>query len=223
MRVGEFENFTRVTFDWPRAVRYTTRPGQGRISIRFETAARLDFSMLESRPAAWVKSATSRLDGEATVVDIETDAESAFQDRKDGFKVEIDVLAPQSDAAAVALQTEKGRAPQAAPPATQKDSPLRGSVASAPGASPPAAAAPAPRPNAATAKAAPETPAVAPAPSASLARDGAILKFPGAHGHAAAVFSRGDTLWIVLDGHPAARCRDTARALGRNAGESGCD
>lgn len=202
VRVGEFENFTRVTFDWPRAVRYTARPGQGRISIRFETAARLDFSMLESRPAAWVKSASSRLDGEATVVDIETDAESAFQDRKDGFKVEIDVLAPQSDAAAVALQTEKGRAPQAAPPTTQKDGPLRGSAASAPAASPPAAT-PAPRPNAAITKAVPETPAVAPAPSASLARGGAVLKFPGAHGHAAAVFSRGDTLWIVLDNHPA--------------------
>ena len=50
VRVGEFENFTRLTFDWPRAVRYTTRPGQGRISIRFETPARPDFSMLESRP-----------------------------------------------------------------------------------------------------------------------------------------------------------------------------
>ena len=202
VRVGEFENFTRVTFDWPRAIRYTTRPGPGRISIRFETPARLDFSMLESRPAAWVKSATSRLDGNATVVDIETDAESAFQDRKDGFKVEIDVLAPQSDAAAVALQTEKGRAPQAAPSTTQTDRPLRGSVASAPAASPPAAAAPA-RPSAAATKAVPETPAIAPAPSASLARDGAVLKFPGAHGRAAAVFSRGDTLWIVLDGHPA--------------------
>jgi hypothetical protein len=203
VRVGEFENFTRVTFDWPRAVRYTTRPGQGRISIRFETAARLDFSMLESRPAAWVKSATSRLDGNATIVDIETDAESAFQDRKDGFKVEIDVLAPQSDAAAVALQTEKSSAPQAAPPTTQKDRPLRGSVASAPAASSPAAVVPPPRPNAATAKAVPQTPAVAPAPSASLARNGAVLKFPGGHGHATAVFSRGDTLWIVLDGHPA--------------------
>ncbi len=204
VRVGEFENFTRLTFDWPRAVRYTTRPGQGRISIRFETTARPDFSMLESRPAAWVKSAAWRLDGDATVVDIETDAESSFQDHKDGFKVEIDVLAPQSDAAAVALQTEKSRAPQAPSSATQKDRPFRGSVGSAPAASgPAAAAAPAPRASAAATKAVPETPAVASAPSASLARDGAVLKFPGAHSHASAVFSRGDTLWIVLDGHPA--------------------
>ena len=206
VRVGEFENFTRVTFDWPRAVRYTTRPGQGRISIRFETAARLDFSMLESRPgrvgeerhvAVWTAKRRSSISRPMP--------SSTFHDRKDGLKVEIDVLAPQSDAAAVALQTEKDRALQAAPPAMQKDRPLRGSVASAPAARAPAAAAPAPapRPSAATAKAVPETPAVAPAPSASLARDGAVLKFPGAHGHAAAVFSRGDTLWIVLDDHPA--------------------
>jgi hypothetical protein len=197
VRVGEFENFTRLTFDWPRAVRYTTRPGQGRISIRFETMARPDFSMLESRSAAWVKSAAWRLDGEATIVDIETDAESAFQDHKDGFKVEIDVLAPKSDASAVALRAEKGGVPQTAPPANAS---LRGSV---PSASSRAETAPAPRPSAETTKAVPAGPVVAAAPSAGLARDGAVLKFPAAHGHAAAVFSRGDTLWIILDNHPA--------------------
>ena len=199
VRVGEFENFTRLTFDWPRAVRYTTRPGQGRISIRFETTARPDFSMLESRSAAWVKSAAWRLEGDATVVDIETDAESAFQDHKDGFKVEIDVLAPKSDASAVALGAEKGRPAQTAP----ANAPLRGSVASVPGASSPAATAPAPPQRAETTKAVPAGPVVAPAPSAGLARDGAVLRFPGARGHAAAVFSRGDTLWIILDNHPA--------------------
>jgi hypothetical protein len=191
VRVGEFENFTRLIFDWPRAVRYTTRPGQGRISIRFETLARPDFSMLEDRPAAWVKSAAWRLDGEATIVDIETDAESAFQDHKDGFKVAIDVLAPKTDAAAVASSAETG-AEQAKPPVAQPNSSLRGTVASAA----------AHRPNATSAKAAPGT-TMAPAPSAELARDGAVLKFPGARGQAAAVFSRGETLWIVLDNHPA--------------------
>ena len=139
-----------------------------------------------------MKSAEWRLDGEATVVEIETDAESSFQDHKDGFKVEIDVLAPKTDASAVALQTEKGT-PRASPPLTQSGAPLRGSVAS-PGAQ---------RPTVAASKAVPESPAATPAPSAGLARDGAVLKFPAARGHAAAVFSRGDTLWIVLDNHPA--------------------
>jgi hypothetical protein len=191
VRVGEFENFTRLTFDWPRAVRYTTRPGQGRIVVRFETMARPDFSMLESRPAPWVKSTSWRLDSEATIVEIETDAESTFQDRKDGFKVAIDVLAPKTDAAAIAAASAKG-ATQTSPQQAQPNA-LRGTVA----------APTAPRGNTATTKAATDAKATAPAPSAELARDGAVLKFPGAHGHAAAVFSRGQTLWIVLDDHPA--------------------
>jgi hypothetical protein len=39
-------------------------------------------------------------------------------------------------------------------------------------------------------------------PPAELVRDGAVLRFPAAHGRAAAIFSRGETLWIVLDNHP---------------------
>jgi hypothetical protein len=204
VRVGEFENFTRLTFDLPRTVRYTASPGEGRISIRFETPVRPDFSMLETRPVAWVKSAAWRLDGDATVVDIETDAESAFQDHTDGLKVEIDVLAPKSDASGVALQVEKNNAPPASPRFAAKDSqPLRGSVGSAAKASPPPVVPPpAPQPSGATTKVGPETKTVT-APSASIVRDGAVLKFPAAHGHAAAVFTRGDTIWIVIDGHSA--------------------
>jgi tetratricopeptide (TPR) repeat protein len=138
--------------------------------------------MLESRPAAWVKSTAWRVDGDAIVVDIETDPESGFQDHKDGTKVAIDVLAPKADAAAVAAAGEKG----AKAPNAQSNAPLRGTVGSPP-----------PSANTANAKAAPQT------PSAELARDGAVLKFPGAQGHAVAVFSRGETLWIVLDNHPA--------------------
>ena len=189
VRVGEFENFTRLIFDWPKAVRYTTRPSQGRISIRFEAMARPDFSMLENRPAAWVKSSSWRIENEGTVVEIETDAESAFQDRKDGSKVVIDVLAPKTDASAVA--SAKGAA-NASPAVVQPNSSLRGTVAST-----------GERANTTGAKGAPGNTTAAPGPSAELARDGAILKFPGAHGHAVSVFSRGETLWIVLDEHPA--------------------
>jgi hypothetical protein len=213
VRVGEFENFTRLTFDWPRTVRYSTSHGQGRITIRFETPVRPDFSMLESRPAAWVKSAAWRLDGDATVVDIETDAESAFQDRKEGLKVEIDVLAPKSDASAVALTTEKSGAPPRF--AVQGSQPLRGSVGSTAKASPlPAPPPPASQPSGATTKVGTETKTVT-APSASVVRDGAVLKFPAAHGHAAAVFTRGDTIWIVVDNHPAL---DSATLLAPLAG-----
>src|SRR6185503_11023458 len=126
------------------------------------------------------------------VVDIETDPESDFQDHKDGFKVAIDVLAPKTDAAAVAATGEKGAATSATAKAA---APLRGTVGSTAQPATPA-----------NTKAAQTTTTAAPTtqtPSAELARDGAVLKFPGAQGHAAAVFSRGETLWIVLDNHPA--------------------
>ncbi len=186
VRVSEFENYTRLIFDWPKAVQYTADPGQGRLRLRFDGMARLDFSMLETRPAPWVKATASRLDGEATVVEIEADAESAFRHSKDGLKIIVDVLAPKTDASGIAVARSLGAAKSSAPAA---GSPLRGSVS-------PAAATPAN----ATAKA-PEV--ASPAPSAELARDGAILRFPRARGGATAVFSRGDTLWIVLDDHPA--------------------
>lgn len=192
VRVGEFENFTRLIFDWPQAVRYTTTPGPGRLRVRFEALARLDFSALNSRGAAWVKSASSRIDDDATIVEITTDAESAFLDSRDGLKVVIDVLAPKTDASGIA-QAGKSADPSAIlrtpPPDTSSKaaSPLRGSVAS------PAA----PR------GAAPPAETASTGARAELARDGAILTFPEARGRAAAVFSRGGTLWIVLDNHPA--------------------
>ena len=185
VRVSEFENYTRLIFDWAKPVRYTETPAQGRIRIRFDAMARLDFSMLKTRPAPWVKTAESRLDGEATIVDIEADAESTFRSSKDGSKILIDVLAPKTDASAVGVAHNT-----TAPAAPATGSPLRGSLTTA-----------AATPANATAKATPEAPR--PQPNAELARDGAVLRFPGARGGATAVFSRGDTLWIVLDDHPA--------------------
>jgi hypothetical protein len=41
------------------------------------------------------------------------------------------------------------------------------------------------------------------AATATPAGQGAVLRFPQATGHASAVFTRGETTWIVLDNHPA--------------------
>src|SRR5882672_6702487 len=67
LRIGEYSNFTRLVFDWPTTVAYTVYPGQGRIQVRFETAARPDFSVMDTRKPAWVKSAGWHLDDTATV------------------------------------------------------------------------------------------------------------------------------------------------------------
>lgn len=183
VRVGEYSNFTRLVFDWSEQVKYETFPGKGRISIRFETAARPDFSMLEMRSPPWVKSAGWRLDGETIVVDFETDPESSFHDFRDGNKIAIDVLAPKTDASAYL------------PPGIS-NAPLNVTSLS----SGPKTAAGAPNTQAQAAKAS-SGPTLG--PSAEATREGAALHFPAARGHAAAVFLRGDTLWVVLEGHPA--------------------
>ena len=189
MRIGEYADYTRVVFDWPKAVVYSVFPGQGRISIRFEAAAKPDFSVLQTRSPAWVKSAGWHLDGSATVVDLETDGESTFKDFRDGPKVVIDVQAPRTDAAAIAPRVAAAKTPPAAPPPKGSDAAAAMKTEKIP-AAPSVSGLPAPMLLEAV------------NPTAEMTREGAALHFPAARGHATAIFTRGETLWIVLDGHP---------------------
>jgi hypothetical protein len=206
VRVGEYANFTRLVFDWPKPVTYMVYPGRGRISVRFQSLARPDFSMLEQRSPAWIKNAGWRIEGTATVVDFETDPESGFHDFKDGNKIAIDVLAPKTDAAAYLPPREDGTPapipitqPQSPKPNTKPSPAPKGTDAAAIQGKAPAK----PVAEAAASAPAPMPPAAAPMrpPSAELTRDGSILHFPQAKGHGVAVFTRGQTTWIVLDDH----------------------
>ncbi len=182
LRIGEYANFTRLIFDWPKQVPYAVYPGRGRISIRFETLARPDFSALESRAPAWVRGAGWRLDGVTTIVDFDTDAEAKFHDFRDENKIAIDVIAPKTDASAYAPPDltggSSGLNPTPVPPpkAPSSATAAQGQARSA---------------------------AQSLVASAEATRDGGILHFPAAHGRAVAVFVRGETIWIVLDNHPA--------------------
>ena len=200
LRIGEYSNFTRLVFDWPTTVAYTVYPGQGRIQVRFETAAKPDFSVMETRKPAWVKSAGWHLDGTATVVEFETDAESSFHDFRDGSKIAIDVLAPKTDASTYAPPGVGASKPAIT---ALPNPPPKGSDAAA--ALKPAALPAVPPTPEATPKVPVPQPILAdiPNPSAELTRDGAVLHFPAARGRPAAIFTRGETLWVVLEGHPA--------------------
>ena len=132
LRVGEFSNYTQLVFEWPAPVPYTTYPGQGRISVRFETLAKPDFSVLNTRSPAWVKSAGWRIDGATTVVDFDTDAESTFRDFRDGAKIVVDVMAPKTDASAFGPPPPSKTAPaKAAAAAISPKPPPKGSDAAA--------------------------------------------------------------------------------------------
>lgn len=202
VRSGAYQNFTRVVFDWPGDVPYSVAAAPGRLQVRFGAAVKPDLSALERQLPPWVKPAGWHIDGQSTVVDFTTDSDSGYHDFRDGSHVVIDVLAPKTDAGAY-------QPPGAAHP---KVSPLRGD-GKAPGVSlaqseevlkaagklnnPPP---PPPQVTASDGK-----PNIAPAGKnivvdGKASRDSVWLDFPGSAGRSAAVFARGNTAWVVLQG-----------------------
>jgi hypothetical protein len=108
LRSGAYANFTRLVFDWNKDVPYTVFPGAGKMTIKFEAAAKPDLSAIARFQPPWVKNAAWHLEGANTVVEFETDADSGYHDFKDGTKIVLDILAPKTDASAYAPPTEKG-------------------------------------------------------------------------------------------------------------------
>ncbi len=87
---------TRLVFDWPRTVPYTVFPGAGKMTIKFQAAARPDLSAIARFAPPWVKSAGWHLEGSDTVVEFQTDADSGYHDFTDGTHVVLDILAPKT-------------------------------------------------------------------------------------------------------------------------------
>ncbi|MGH6871713.1 MAG: hypothetical protein ACREHE_09415 [Rhizomicrobium sp.] len=227
IRAGAYSNFTRLVFDWPKNVPYTVFPGQGHLTLRFEAEARPDLDALARVSPPWVKNTGWRVENRRLVLEFETDADSGFHDFRDGSHIVLDILAPRTDAAAykppgiahpVAVKlasatttaqakivadvaaklnakpgdaTPAGTKPDESNPAPPKPD-TKQADAKAPQAPPAAAGA-----GQATA---PAPPAIAPVQTADAQRTakGVTLTFPGAGN--GAVFVRGLTAFIVLDG-----------------------
>jgi hypothetical protein len=225
VRSGAYQNFTRLVFDWPGDVKYAVMPGAGKIGIRFAGLARVDVSAIARFAPPWVKNASWRIDNRATVVEFDTDSMSGFHAFKAGNKIVLDILAPKTDADSYHPPGIAKPTVTAMTPATGKPSAVSSAQAAeiaataqrladankpaAPTPAPAAAATPPQPAPAATAPAATNTPApdasATPAPSpddasGQLTRAGAVLTFNGAANRGSAVFMRGLTAWIVLQG-----------------------
>ena len=238
VRAGAYPKFTRLVFDWPKNVNYTVYPGAGRITLRFESAARPDFGSLERIAPPWVKEAGWKIENGGLTIDFNTDTASGYHDFRDGSHVVLDILAPKTDAAAYNPPGDNKVSVQALPSDTAKAVTQAQAIADAaaklntkPNDKQQATKAPTqlmPPDKSDAAKPAddakPATPADAaqtalPAPDgkqadASRTKDGATLSFPGAAGHGVAAFIRGTTAWIVLDGTPAIDPAHLKAALG---------
>jgi hypothetical protein len=102
LRTGSYEKFTRLVFDWPKNVSYQVFPGAGKMTVKFDTLARADVSVIARFAPPWVKNASWRIDGASTIVEFETDSDSGYHDFKDGTHVVLDILAPKTDGTAYA-------------------------------------------------------------------------------------------------------------------------
>jgi hypothetical protein len=205
VRSGSYQTFTRLVFDWPHRVNYAVLPGSGKLTIRFDAPIRIDVSAIARFAPPWVKNASWRLEGRTTVVEFAIDAAAGFHDFRDGTKVVLDVLAPKTDAEAYHSPGTTGIAPtQVAAAQTPGAKPATGQASPAVATQAAAVAAPATTsPTNVPPTPAAVSPGTSPTPSdagGQVTSSGAVLTFAGAANRGSAVFLRGLTAWIVLQG-----------------------
>jgi tetratricopeptide (TPR) repeat protein len=218
IRAGAYSNFSRIVFDWPKNVPYAVFPGSSHITVRFEAMARPDFTAFERIAPPWIKDAGWRVENRGTVLEFDTDSGSRYHDFRDGTHVVLDIVSPKSDADAykppgleklyekpklIAASDNAPAKPEAAAAAQQAQALVNAHNKPAPNT---------PAPNITTAAATP-APAIAQTASAlplpqpvtaggQRTRDGAVVTFANGAVHPSAVFERGNTVWVVLDGAP---------------------
>ncbi|HEY1612127.1 MAG TPA: hypothetical protein VGF97_00365 [Rhizomicrobium sp.] len=231
VRAGAYAQYARLVFDWPHAVPYAVFRGSGRTTIRFEAAARPDFSALEHVSPPWVKEAGWHIDGRGTVIDFDTDAASTYRASRVGSRIVLDILAPKSDLSAYNPPDEKRPGAAAAPTQSSAQAKAVSDVAATLNASTVAAPPPAsplpPAPKGAQTQPAPPPPTAVSQPSppaepaqagnalhAQRTKDGAVIVIPGAAERAVAAFVRGRTATVVLDGRMPLDVTQLKSALG---------
>src|SRR3954463_3971874 len=241
MRAGSYEKFTRLVFDWPKDVSYHVFPGAGKMTVKFDTPIRMDVSAVARFAPAWVKNVAWRVEGDSTIVELQTDSDSGYHDFKDGSHVVLDILAPKTDGTAYAPPgiakppvTKMDEAPKTAALASLPAKPVVGASAAQAQAvvqtaqqladknktkeQPAPPATPEAKPEVKTAAAEPAPPPVpaqaAPVADGKRTRDGAVINFKGAGALPSAVFVRGLTAWVVLENAPSFDSRNLKSALG---------
>lgn len=202
IRIGVHDQADRLIFDWRGKVEATTDEADGRGRIRFDQPARFDLPRL----SAALPAALKPVEADESSLSFSLPAGRHLQVGHDGNRIALDILpAPQKIAPAAPAPPPAAKAPAPAPPpAAQAPGPE-------PAAQPAATLPPAPPP--ATPAAAESTVPVTGtlghaadqqgAPSLqihyALIDDGVSLRFDWSVPTAAAVFRRGNAIWIVFD------------------------
>ena len=225
VRAGAYQNFTRLVFDWPKEVPYSVFPGAGKLTVKFNTLARPDFTALLRQAPPWVKNAAWHIDGKAIVVEFETDQASGFHDFRDGPRGDRRACAQDRRGCVCAARwcesedhpahREDRRHHRAGPSRRGRRREAQRHAAAGRFADSCCYTCTAKDRTGRACSCHAGTPTTQPAPTAAppppadpnaaqgkLTRDGAVMTFAGASRRGSAVFLRGMTAWIVLQDAP---------------------
>jgi tetratricopeptide (TPR) repeat protein len=202
VRVGEHKDYTRVVFDWPRAVDYGVAETEDGPVIIFALGARPDLSRFRKDPPPFIKEARAEMKGKRLAVSLSAVPGATVKHFTSGNSVVIDIGRPTPESLAKAK--EKTTTPAPAPAAETAEAAKPTALAPPPpGAAPkPETPPPPPAPPAPTTQATPPPPAPPPPPpsAAGTAPTGAVsLRFDWTEPVAAAVFRRAGAVWVVFD------------------------
>ncbi len=230
VRRGEHPGFSRLVFDWPRAVPYRIeRQGDTAVLI-FEAEARLDLARVLADPPRGLASIDAAAAAGSVRVTVTAAPGSSFKDFRAGTKIAVDILLPGGGAEPVAAAPSLPSEPRDAPESKPADSSPTPEVALVPESMATPEPAPAPAPASASASASASAPAGAtPEPVAAdpltapeaagttevlvtLEGEGATLRIEWAEPVAAAAFMRAGAAWLVFDRHTEFNLRNLAAA-----------
>lgn len=112
-RFGRHANFTRLVFDWRGNVGYRLDNQNGAVALRFSRPAEIRISDSALARARGFESASTRVSGSATEVDLQV--AGRVRHFRDGFKVVVDVFDPPVTQARQAPEPESKPASAPAP------------------------------------------------------------------------------------------------------------
>jgi len=224
VKVGTLPTFTRYVFEMPELIPITSDRTPQQLTLNFDTTLKFDLADARATPSRVVSAIESRRDNDVTVIRFALSDKADIRTfREDNnFIVDVTPLDGKAPNAESSIRSDElttlgkeaaGKAGSsapvtAAPPVTMAPATIPAQTNPSPAAAPSApraAVAPSPEPQAAASRAAPAAAALPVRRQASAGpealRDGENLSltFRFAEATPAAVFQRGDLLWLVFD------------------------
>lgn len=205
VRVGEAAQYTRIVFQWPEAVTYSLEQADGRAVLRFSRRAEIDLTGLRADPPRFVEMVTPLEDEDGLVLAfaLSGDVDARVWSDEPG-RVVLDVapsnaggvdqvLAALGDYAASQAQVSQAEAPEPVEDEAANSQPVVEDVRPDP--VPPSGVVP-----------------------VQVRVDGSdlALTFPWASLPGAAVFRRGEAIWIVFDAAAGMNADEIAAARSRH-------